>query len=63
MFFERAGRAVQVFQTAGNYAPAMGLIGTLIGLIQMLGSLENAATVGPAMSLARSSSQYSWSRM
>jgi chemotaxis protein MotA len=30
----------------------MGLIGTLIGLIQMLGSLSDAATIGPAMSLA-----------
>jgi chemotaxis protein MotA len=36
----------------GNFAPAMGLIGTLIGLIQMLGALQDAATVGPAMSLA-----------
>ncbi|MDC0359071.1 MotA/TolQ/ExbB proton channel family protein, partial [Oligoflexia bacterium] len=48
----RAWRAVQVFETMGNYAPAMGLIGTLIGLIQMLGSLDNPATVGPAMSIA-----------
>lgn len=51
-FSERSWRAVQVFQTMGNYAPAMGLIGTLIGLIQMLGSLDNPATVGPAMSVA-----------
>ncbi len=30
----------------------MGLIGTLIGLIQMLGSLNDPATVGPAMAVA-----------
>ena len=36
----------------GNFAPAMGLIGTLIGLIHMLSSLQDAAAVGPAMSLA-----------
>jgi chemotaxis protein MotA len=30
----------------------MGLIGTLVGLIHMLGALQDAATVGPAMSLA-----------
>jgi chemotaxis protein MotA len=36
----------------GNFAPAMGLIGTLIGLIQMLGALQDAATVGPSMALA-----------
>jgi chemotaxis protein MotA len=51
-FNERSWRAVQVFQTMGNYAPAMGLIGTLIGLIQMLSALDNPATVGPAMSVA-----------
>ncbi|MCO6430372.1 MAG: MotA/TolQ/ExbB proton channel family protein [Deltaproteobacteria bacterium] len=50
--FDRSARAIQVFQTMGAYAPAFGLIGTLIGLIQMLGSLNNPATVGPAMSMA-----------
>jgi chemotaxis protein MotA len=49
---DRAARAVQVFQTMGGYAPAMGLIGTLIGLIQMLSALNSPETVGPAMSLA-----------
>lgn len=51
-FNEQSWRAVQVFQTMGNYAPAMGLIGTLIGLIQMLGTLDNPSTVGPAMAIA-----------
>ncbi len=49
---EHASKAVQVFETMGAYAPALGLIGTLIGLIQMLGALDNPAAVGPAMSLA-----------
>ncbi len=49
---ERASRAVQVFETMGNYAPALGLIGTVIGLIQMLSSLDNPATVGPSMATA-----------
>ena len=49
---DRAARAVQVFETMGNYAPALGLIGTVIGLIQMLGALDNPATVGPAMATA-----------
>jgi chemotaxis protein MotA len=30
----------------------MGLIGTLIGLVQMLGSLEDTSTIGPAMAVA-----------
>ncbi|RMG42262.1 MAG: motility protein A [Candidatus Dadabacteria bacterium] len=49
---DRGERAVQVFETMGQYAPAMGLIGTLIGLIQMLGALDNPQTVGPAMAVA-----------
>ncbi len=48
----RSLRASQVWETMGNFAPAMGLIGTLLGLIQLLGSLQNSATVGPAMSMA-----------
>lgn len=36
----------------GSYAPAMGLIGTLLGLVQMLSQLENPSTIGPAMALA-----------
>jgi chemotaxis protein MotA len=49
---DQAWRSVHVWETMGNFAPAMGLIGTLIGLIHMLGSLQDASTVGPAMSLA-----------
>lgn len=49
---DQAWRSVQVWETMGNFAPAMGLIGTLIGLIHMLGSLQDASTVGPSMSLA-----------
>jgi len=48
----RAARSVQVFETMGAYSPALGLIGTVIGLIQMLGSLSNPAAVGPAMATA-----------
>jgi len=50
--FENGSRSVAVFETMGGYAPAMGLIGTLIGLVQMLEALGDASTVGPAMSVA-----------
>lgn len=33
-------------------APGMGLIGTLIGLVQMLGRLDDPAAIGPGMALA-----------
>ena len=34
------------------YAPAFGMIGTLIGLVQMLANLADPSTIGPAMSVA-----------
>ncbi len=40
------------FTTAGTFAPALGLIGTLIGLVQMLGSMEDPSSIGPAMAVA-----------
>ena len=49
---DAAGRTTEILEAMGSYAPAMGLIGTLIGLIQMLGALDNPATIGPAMSVA-----------
>lgn len=55
---EKSSRAVQVFEAMGGYSPAMGLIGTLIGLINMLGALENPATVGPSMALALNTTLY-----
>lgn len=45
-------RAAQLFQTMGTIAPALGLIGTLIGLVQMLGNLEEPAAIAPAMAVA-----------
>ena len=41
-----------VLRKAGEIAPAMGLIGTLIGLVQMLGRLDDPSTIGPAMAVA-----------
>jgi len=55
---QRATRAVQVFQTMGTFAPALGLIGTLIGLIQMLGALGDPSSVGPAMAVALTGTFY-----
>ena len=41
-----------VLRRAAEVAPAMGLIGTLVGLVQMLGSLNNPSAIGPAMAVA-----------
>ena len=41
-----------IFKSLSEVSPAMGMIGTLIGLVQMLSGLDNAARVGPAMAVA-----------
>lgn len=41
-----------VFRKMGAYAPAFGMLGTLIGLIQMLNQLDNPDSLGPAMAVA-----------
>jgi Flagellar motor component len=41
-----------LFKTAGDVAPAMGMIGTLIGLVQMLGNMDDPKSIGPAMAVA-----------
>lgn len=42
----------EIFTTMGTFAPAMGMIGTLIGLVQMLQRMDDPSTIGPAMALA-----------
>ncbi|WP_031387600.1 motility protein A [Desulfonatronum thiodismutans] len=41
-----------VFKRMGAYAPSFGMIGTLIGLVQMLASLHDPSSIGPAMAVA-----------
>lgn len=41
-----------VFDTMGALAPAFGMLGTLIGLIQMLRNLEDPSTIGSGMAVA-----------
>ncbi len=42
----------EIFITMGTFSPALGMIGTLIGLIQMLQRLDDPGTIGPAMAVA-----------
>jgi chemotaxis protein MotA len=46
----RKGRAI--IEKAGEYAPAWGMIGTLIGLVLMLQNLNDPSTLGPNMAVA-----------
>lgn len=48
----RHARTIAVLRRAAEVAPAMGLIGTLIGLVQMLGNLTDPEAIGPGMAVA-----------
>lgn len=48
----RSMKAVSVLRRAAEAAPAMGLIGTLIGLVQMLAMLDDPSAIGPNMAVA-----------
>lgn len=41
-----------IFSSMAAYAPAFGMIGTLIGLVQMLANLDDPSTIGPKMAVA-----------
>jgi len=45
-------RIQNVFRKMGTYAPAFGMLGTVIGLIKMLSRLNDPTTIGPAMAVA-----------
>lgn len=41
-----------IFASLGDVAPAMGMIGTLIGLVAMLANMDDPKAIGPAMAVA-----------
>lgn len=41
-----------IFMAIGDVAPAMGMIGTLIGLVQMLSTMDDPKQIAPAMAVA-----------
>jgi chemotaxis protein MotA len=49
---DRHKLGADLFTSMGTFAPAMGMIGTLIGLVQMLQSMDDPSTIGPAMAVA-----------
>ncbi len=42
----------QIWKQMGDTAPAMGMVGTLIGLVAMLSNMSDPASIGPAMAVA-----------
>jgi chemotaxis protein MotA len=52
------GEATDFFQQLGGFSPTLGIIGTVLGLIQMLSELENAESMGPAIASAFIATMY-----
>lgn len=52
MTVKRHTTGKNVFKGMGDAAPAFGMIGTLIGLVQMLANMNDPRSIGPAMAIA-----------
>jgi chemotaxis protein MotA len=54
LFFteDRHKKGAEIFTVMGTMAPAMGMIGTLIGLVNMLMVMDDPKSIGPAMAVA-----------
>ncbi len=51
-FESREKTGVEIFMTAGGYAPTMGIIGTVMGMITVLSHLSNPDELGSAIAVA-----------
>ncbi len=49
---ERLEEGARIYQSLGDAAPAFGMIGTLVGLVQMLSTMDDPSTIGPSMAVA-----------
>lgn len=49
---DRHNMGSSILESAGAFAPAFGMIGTLVGLVQMLANMDDPSQIGPAMAVA-----------
>jgi chemotaxis protein MotA len=52
MIKKRNGEGMAFIASAQEIAPAMGMIGTLVGLVLMLGNMSDPKSIGPSMAVA-----------
>lgn len=55
---ERHETGASIFDTAGGYSPTMGIIGTVMGLVHVLGSIEDPDSLAPAIAMAFAATLY-----
>ncbi|MGF1685950.1 flagellar motor protein PomA [Photobacterium japonica] len=49
---DRHEQGISIFKALAEVAPAMGMIGTLVGLVAMLSNMDDPKSIGPAMAVA-----------
>ncbi|PIU17676.1 MAG: hypothetical protein COT18_12745 [Elusimicrobia bacterium CG08_land_8_20_14_0_20_59_10] len=54
----RHQQQTNIFTSAGTFAPIFGLLGTLIGVVQVLRNISNPAMMGSSMAIAMTASFY-----
>ncbi len=52
LLLERIAEGAKIYKALGDAAPAFGMIGTLVGLVQMLSTMDDPAAIGPSMAVA-----------
>ncbi len=52
LYLQRLDEAARIYKQFGDAAPAFGMIGTLVGLVQMLSTMDDPAAIGPSMAVA-----------
>lgn len=49
---DRHSKGADMLTAIGTFAPSMGMIGTLVGLVLMLQNMSDPSSIGPSMSIA-----------
>lgn len=49
---DRHSKGAAIFEQAGGFAPTLGIIGTVMGLVHVLSNLDDASKLGPAIAVA-----------
>jgi chemotaxis protein MotA len=55
---DRHNRNISLWTKAAGYSPIFGLMGTTMGLINMLGHLDNPEEIGPSLAVAMTATLY-----
>ncbi len=54
----RLSEGEKIFRSVGDCAPAFGMVGTLIGMVQMFANMSDPSTLGPYMAIALTATLY-----